>query len=156
VQYSVERLSRRFGETWALREVSLEVRRGELFAVVGGDGAGKTTLMQTLCAILDPTEGRVSVAGLDSVADAAQHPAVWRRPAARLATPGYGAGAESARDGPRIAIARDRDRKISTTTGKERQAGFAEVDRNRGPIGRSESTSAALSSGSNSETRAPS
>jgi len=69
---SVERLSRRFGETWALREVSLEVRRGELFAVVGGDGAGKTTLMQTLCAILDPTEGRVSVAGLDSVADAAK------------------------------------------------------------------------------------
>jgi drug efflux transport system ATP-binding protein len=69
---TVERLSRRFGESWALREVDLEVRRGELFAVVGGDGAGKTTLMQSLCAILDPSEGKVSVGGLDSVADAAQ------------------------------------------------------------------------------------
>ena len=66
----VNGLSRRFGERWALRGVTLGVRRGEMFAVVGADGSGKTTLMQSLCAILDPTEGRVSVAGLDSVKDA--------------------------------------------------------------------------------------
>ena len=66
----VNGLSRRFGERWALRGVTLGVRRGEMFAVVGADGSGKTTFMQSLCAILDPTEGRVSVAGLDSVKDA--------------------------------------------------------------------------------------
>lgn len=69
---AVEGLSRRFGERWALRDLTLRVRRGEILAVVGADGAGKTTLMQSLCAILDPTEGRVSVAGLDSVKDAAR------------------------------------------------------------------------------------
>jgi ABC-2 type transport system ATP-binding protein len=69
---AVESLSRRFGGRWALRGVTLRVRRGEMFAVVGADGSGKTTLMQSLCAILDPTEGRVAVGGLDSVKDAAR------------------------------------------------------------------------------------
>ena len=66
----VDRLGRRFGSGWSLRNLSLRIRRGEMFAVVGADGSGKTTLMQSLCAILDPTEGRVTVAGLDSVKDA--------------------------------------------------------------------------------------
>ena len=68
----VDGLSRRYGEVWALRDVSFEVGRGELLGVVGPDGAGKTTLIQSLCAILDPTAGRVAVGGLDSVADAAR------------------------------------------------------------------------------------
>ncbi len=66
----VRGLSRRFGKRWALQGVELEIGRGELFGVVGADGAGKTTLMQSLCAILDPSEGHVRVAGLDSVRDA--------------------------------------------------------------------------------------
>ncbi|HEY3328009.1 MAG TPA: ATP-binding cassette domain-containing protein [Novimethylophilus sp.] len=64
-------LGRRFRKSWAIRGVNLEIRRGELFGIVGPDGAGKTTLIQSLCAILDPTEGNVTVDGLDSVRDAA-------------------------------------------------------------------------------------
>ena len=63
-------LSRRYGDVQALQDVSFTVRRGALFGIVGPDGAGKTTLVQSLCAILDPTEGRVTVDGLDSVVDA--------------------------------------------------------------------------------------
>ncbi|NOT18776.1 MAG: ABC transporter ATP-binding protein [Sideroxydans sp.] len=64
-------LGRRFRKNWAIRGVNLEIRRGELFGIVGPDGAGKTTLIQSLCAILDPTEGSVTVDGLDSVRAAA-------------------------------------------------------------------------------------
>ena len=63
----VRRLARRFGKRWALQGIDLEVSQGELFGVVGADGAGKTTLMQSLCAILDPSDGFVRVNGLDSV-----------------------------------------------------------------------------------------
>jgi len=68
----VSGLKRRFGRVSALDGIDLEIRRGELFGIVGADGAGKTTLVQALCAILDPTEGTVSVQGLDSVRDAAR------------------------------------------------------------------------------------
>jgi len=68
----VSGLKRRFGRVGALDGIDLEIRRGELFGIVGPDGAGKTTLVQSLCAILDPSEGSVSVQGLDSVRDAAR------------------------------------------------------------------------------------
>lgn len=67
---AVEGLARRFGTTQALAGVTFSVSRGELFGIVGPDGAGKTTLIQSLCAILDPTEGRVTVLGMDSVLEA--------------------------------------------------------------------------------------
>ncbi len=63
----VRNLHRRFGEIFALKGVDLAIDRGELFGVFGPDGAGKTTLMQSICAILDPTEGSVTVQGYDSV-----------------------------------------------------------------------------------------
>ena len=65
-------LTRRFRGNWALQGIDLTIARGELFGIVGPDGAGKTTLIQCLCAILDPTQGRVSVLGLDSVTEAAR------------------------------------------------------------------------------------
>lgn len=69
---AVRSLTRRFGTRVALDSVSLNVGRGELFGVVGADGAGKTTLLQSVCAILDPSAGSVTVAGLDSIRDAAR------------------------------------------------------------------------------------
>lgn len=66
----VEGLGRRYGATQALAGVDVSISRGELFGIVGPDGAGKTTLIQSLCAILDPTEGRVTVLGFDSVREA--------------------------------------------------------------------------------------
>lgn len=65
-------LGRRYGEHRALADIGLRVRRGEIFGVLGPDGAGKTTLMQLCAAILDPSEGECTVLGFDTVAQAAQ------------------------------------------------------------------------------------
>ncbi len=66
---SVTGLSRHFGPTKAVDEVSFEVASGEVFGIVGPDGAGKTTLMRLLSGIVTPTSGAAQVAGCDVVAD---------------------------------------------------------------------------------------
>lgn len=63
----VEGTTRRFGSTVAVRDLSFSVRRGEIMGLVGPDGAGKTTVIRMLAAIMDPTSGRVRVAGYDTV-----------------------------------------------------------------------------------------
>jgi ABC-2 type transport system ATP-binding protein len=60
-----EHLSRRFGALWAVRDVSLEVQRGEIFGVLGPNGAGKSTTIRMLCGILDPSGGKGTVVGFD-------------------------------------------------------------------------------------------
>lgn len=50
-------------EIWALRDVDLEVRRGESVAVIGRNGGGKSTLLQILTGVLEPTRGEVRVQG---------------------------------------------------------------------------------------------
>ena len=47
----------------ALKNVSLEIRRGEIFALLGPNGAGKTTLISIVCGIVNASEGRVTVDG---------------------------------------------------------------------------------------------
>ena len=63
----VRRLSRRFGSTQALLDVSLDVRRGQVFGLVGENGAGKTTLIKHLLGLLRAKTGTVSVFGSDPV-----------------------------------------------------------------------------------------
>jgi ABC-2 type transport system ATP-binding protein len=58
-------LGRRFGSTWAIRGVDLEVRRGEVLGFLGPNGAGKTTTVRLLTALIEPTEGTASVDGFD-------------------------------------------------------------------------------------------
>ncbi len=53
----------------ALRDVSLDIRPGEIFALLGPNGAGKTTLISIVCGIVNPGGGRVTVNGHDIVAD---------------------------------------------------------------------------------------
>jgi len=60
-----EHLSRSFGSLVAVRDVSLEVHRGEIFGILGPNGAGKSTTIRMLCGILDPTGGRGEVVGYD-------------------------------------------------------------------------------------------
>lgn len=60
-------LSRRFGSLEAVREVSFSVSVGEVFGLVGPDGAGKTTTLRMLCGLLDPDSGTAVVDGLSVV-----------------------------------------------------------------------------------------
>lgn len=65
-----ENLTRSFGDVLAVDRLTLSVKEGELFGLVGPDGAGKTTTMRLLTAILDPTSGDAWVAGHHSVREA--------------------------------------------------------------------------------------
>src|SRR4029077_10035310 len=63
---AIENLSKTYASGFeALKSVSLEVRRGEIFALLGPNGAGKTTLINVICGIVTPTSGSVKVAGYD-------------------------------------------------------------------------------------------
>ncbi len=67
---SVSNLSKTYASGFhALKRVSLEIRRGEIFALLGPNGAGKTTLINIICGIVTPSEGRVSVDGHDIIRD---------------------------------------------------------------------------------------
>ena len=59
----MERVGKRFGQVWVLKDVNLEVRRGSIHAIVGHNGAGKSTLMKIALGAVTPTEGEVRVAG---------------------------------------------------------------------------------------------
>jgi ABC-2 type transport system ATP-binding protein len=60
-----EGLVRRFPAAIAVDDVSFEVRRGEMFGLIGPDGAGKTTTLRMILGLLKPTAGRVETCGLD-------------------------------------------------------------------------------------------
>jgi ABC-2 type transport system ATP-binding protein len=66
---SVVNLTKQFGETVALDDVSFSVGRAELFGFIGPDGAGKTTLFRILATLMVPGRGRAQVLGRDVVAD---------------------------------------------------------------------------------------
>jgi len=59
----VERLKKNYGEIEAVREIDLEVREGEIFGLIGPDGAGKTTTFQILAGVMQATSGDVRVFG---------------------------------------------------------------------------------------------
>jgi ABC-2 type transport system ATP-binding protein len=65
----ISNLTRRFGETTAVRDLTLDVRAGEIFGFLGHNGAGKTTTVRLLNGIYTPTSGSACVLGLDPQAD---------------------------------------------------------------------------------------
>src|ERR1700704_3362754 len=67
---SVSNLSKTYASGFeALKRVSLDIRRGEIFALLGPNGAGKTTLINIVCGIVTPSAGAVSVGGHDILKD---------------------------------------------------------------------------------------
>ena len=60
---------KKYGAVDAVRGISLSVRSGELFGLIGPDGAGKTTTMRAVCTLLVPDEGTILVQGLDASRD---------------------------------------------------------------------------------------
>ena len=61
----ISRVIKKFGDLTAVNDITLSVPRGEFFAVLGPNAAGKTTLMRILAGLLKPTSGTASIAGFD-------------------------------------------------------------------------------------------
>lgn len=66
---SVDDLRKKYGRTTALDGISLNVSEGEIYGIIGPDGAGKTSLFRILATLMLPDGGRATVDGLDVVKD---------------------------------------------------------------------------------------
>src|SRR5580765_7905360 len=66
---AISKLSKTYGRTRALADVSFEIQPGEVIGLLGPNGAGKTTLMKILTGYLEPDAGDVRVHGIDVIAD---------------------------------------------------------------------------------------
>lgn len=62
-----ERLTKKFGDLVAVRDLSLEIQKGEIFGFLGPNGSGKSTVIRMLCGLLQPTIGRAELDGFDVV-----------------------------------------------------------------------------------------
>ena len=62
---SVQGLTKRYGQTEAIRDLSFTVEQGEIVGFLGRNGAGKSTTMKILCGYLPADAGEVSIAGFD-------------------------------------------------------------------------------------------
>jgi ABC-2 type transport system ATP-binding protein len=69
VAVSAQGVTRNFGPVAAVRGIDLSVTRGEIFGLVGPDGAGKSTIMRMLAGVLAPDAGSITLEGIDVVAD---------------------------------------------------------------------------------------
>lgn len=68
-EVGLERVSKNYGDVEALQEISLKIHSGELFGLIGPDGAGKTSLFRILTTLLLADKGTATVCGLDVVCD---------------------------------------------------------------------------------------
>jgi len=66
---ALNEVTKRYGSTQALNGLSLAIARGEMFGLIGPDGAGKTTAIRLICGLLHPDRGTLRVVGLDPVKD---------------------------------------------------------------------------------------
>ncbi|RMW03813.1 Putrescine transport ATP-binding protein [Pseudomonas amygdali pv. tabaci] len=65
VMVKIDRVTKKFDETIAVDDVSLQINKGEIFALLGGSGSGKSTLLRMLAGFERPTEGRIYLDGVD-------------------------------------------------------------------------------------------
>ena len=69
----IDNVSKHFGDFVAVDSVSLDIGRGELFAILGGSGCGKTTLLRMMAGFEAPTSGRIFIDGVDVTDQAPYH-----------------------------------------------------------------------------------
>lgn len=64
-EYAIRRLQRKviFRDFWSLRNINLEIHKGEIFGIIGKNGAGKSTLLKVVARVLAPTKGRLCIKG---------------------------------------------------------------------------------------------
>lgn len=65
----IEQISKSFANIEAVKSCNFEVKEGEMFGIIGPDGAGKTTLLRMITSLIVPDSGKISLWGLDPVAD---------------------------------------------------------------------------------------
>ena len=65
----IEHITKKYGDLEAVKDVSFEVKKGQLYGLIGPDGAGKTSLFRILASLLIPTKGKASLKGFDTVKD---------------------------------------------------------------------------------------
>ncbi len=111
----VDKVTKRFGDIQALREISLEIEAGKVFGLLGPNGAGKTTLVRILATLLKPTSGRAEVLGLD----VAGHPSRVR---ARIGLAGQYAAVDEKLTGRENLIMVGRLYNLSKAEAKDRAA----------------------------------
>jgi len=77
---TAEGVAMRFGATTVFKDVSFEVRRGEVFVILGGSGCGKSTLLKLLIGLMPPSAGRMTVLGeeMSNLAGAARRTLLGR------------------------------------------------------------------------------
>jgi ABC-2 type transport system ATP-binding protein len=60
-----DKLTKQFGDFYAVNEITFDVSKGEIFGFLGANGAGKTTAMRMLCGLSSPSSGNAEIAGFD-------------------------------------------------------------------------------------------
>jgi ABC-2 type transport system ATP-binding protein len=66
---SLDRVAKRYGSVEAIADLSLSIATGEMFGLIGPDGAGKTTTIRLMCGLLGPDKGTIRVLGLDPLCE---------------------------------------------------------------------------------------
>ncbi len=61
----IKNLTKKFGNNQAVKDVSFEIKPGEIFSLIGPNGSGKTTIVKIIAGLLQPTAGKVTVGGFD-------------------------------------------------------------------------------------------
>jgi ABC-2 type transport system ATP-binding protein len=67
-----QELTKRFGNVWALDNLSFQIKPGEIYGLIGPNGAGKTTTLRMVCTLITPTSGSLKIYGLDTVKQAGE------------------------------------------------------------------------------------
>ncbi|AUS77060.1 ABC transporter ATP-binding protein [Actinoalloteichus sp. AHMU CJ021] len=131
----VNELHKRYGSTVAVHDVSLSVRQGEIFGILGRNGAGKSTTVECVAGLLRPTSGTVRVLGLDPHRDRDRvrqvlgvqlqssdlHNALTVRELVRLYRSFYGDGADPDELIDRVGLTSRRDHRFENLSGGQQQ-----------------------------------